>query len=462
MNKVLVVDDDPDVRQGLLEWLQEGGYDAKGVSDGIVALDELRGDQYDVVLLDLYLPRLEGMKVLDAIVEGGIPVAVIVMSAYGTIQLAVEATKKGAFDFLEKPLSRERVLVTVRNALGKRELEAQRQLLLEEVREKYRMVGQSPAMERVFYLVDRAARSDAKVLILGENGTGKELVARAIHMNSARAGNRFVAVNCAAVPAELIESELFGHCRGAFTGAYTDTPGKFRVASGGTLFLDEIGDMTLHLQSKLLRALEDGEIYPVGSAQPVAVDVRFIAATNQDLEEKVRQGTFREDLYYRLNVIRIELPPLRERKEDIPILVDHFMRQICEANKVPLKTMTPSALSLLLSHSWPGNVRELRNVIEKLIVLYPEELHFDLHHVAEALRGYGNRAEVPPRSLKEAREEFEKRFIEQRLVANNWRIQETAKQLGIERTQLWKKMKRYGLGRKKGLPQRQESGSRAG
>jgi two-component system nitrogen regulation response regulator NtrX len=448
MSKVLIVDDDPEVREGLREWLREAGYEVGEASDGKLALDELRANHYDAMLLDLYLPRIGGMQVLDTIVEESIPVAVIVMSAYGTIQLAVEATKKGAYDFLEKPLARDRVLITVRNALGKRRLETQRQHLLEEVREKYRMVGQSEAMERVYRLVDRAASSDAKVLIVGENGTGKELVARAIHMNSHRAGGRFVAVNCAAVPETLIESELFGHRRGAFTDAYTDAPGKFKLASGGTLFLDEIGDMSLRMQSKLLRVLEEQEVYPVGSERPVPVDVRVIAATNKDLEEMIHRKEFREDLYYRLNVIRIDLPPLRERKEDIHLLADYFMRLICEANKVPIKTFAPSAMSFLVSYSWPGNVRELRNVVEKLVVLHPEETRFDLQHVAEALRGSDSSPEPKTQSLRQAREEFEKRFIEERLIANNWRIQQTAKELGIERTQLWKKMKRYGLIRK--------------
>jgi len=445
LSRILIVEDDESVREELCHYLTDAGYDVIEASDGKRALDLLESELLDLVLLDLRLPRVDGMQVLDEIVQKHMPLPVIMISAHGTIQLAVEATKKGAFDFLEKPLKSDRVLITVRNALGQKQLEIEKRTLLEEVRQKYQMVGQSDVMQKVFRLVDRAARSEAKVLVVGENGTGKELVARAIHMNSPRAASRFVAVNCAAVPETLIESELFGHRRGAFTDAISDSPGKFKLASGGTLFLDEIGDMSLRMQSKLLRALEEGEIYPVGSEEPVKIDVRVIAATNKDLEQLIDSGEFRQDLYYRLNVLKIELPPLRERREDIPLLVEHFVSQMSESNGIEPKSFTPAALGYLMGYPWPGNVRQLRNVVEKLMVLYPDVQRFDLDHVVEAVEGLGTQPEPQPRSLREAREAFEKRFIEERLAANDWKILQTAKELGIERTHLWKKMKRYGI-----------------
>jgi len=448
VSTILVVDDDIGICEVLGETLRSDGYDVITAVDGKMAIDILKRDSIDLAMIDVRLPRVDGMALLDWILKNRLPVQVVMISAHGTVGLAVEATRKGAFDFLEKPLQMDRVAITVRNALGQRQLEQEKRALFDELRERYHMVGSSKVMREVFRMVDRAAKTDTKVLITGESGTGKELVARAIHVNSARASRRFLAMNCASLPDQLIENELFGHRKGSFTHATADQKGKFELANGGTLFLDEIGDMSLNVQAKLLRALEEGEITPIGAEKPTPVDVRIIAATNRDLKTMVEQGMFREDLYYRLNVLHIEVPPLRERREDIPILFDYYVETFCETNKFPRKSFSPQAMGYLMAYSWPGNVRELRNVAEKLVVLYPDVHRFELHHVLECMGGTSTVVQdlsSTSRSLREARQAFEKRFIEQRLMANQWRIVQTAKELGIQRSHLWKKMKQYGI-----------------
>lgn len=443
--KVLIVDDDPYVRESLRDILEFSGYATVEAGDGKTALDLLTPPSVDLMLLDLELPRVSGMDVLRQVVAEYPGLPVIIISGKGTIRTAVEATKIGAYDFLEKPVDAQRTLLTVRNALEKAVLQRQRDRLLDEARQRYRMVGSSPAMQRIYQFIDKAAAVQSKVLIVGESGTGKELIARAIHHNSARAAGPFVAVNCAAIPEELIESELFGHERGAYTGARGAHRGKFEQAHGGTLFLDEIGDMSLMTQAKTLRALAESQVERIGGTRPISVDVRVIAATNKDLEEEMAKGNFREDLYYRLNVVAITVPPLRERRADIPSLVEHFVDLYCEENELPIKKLDRHAQTVLLEHPWPGNIRQLRNVVERLMVLSDEEI-ITVREVAEALnRPQAAAAPALHPSLREAREQFERDFILTTLIASDWKIQETAATLGIDRSHLWKKMRHYGI-----------------
>jgi len=441
---ILIVEDRVDHRQSLVDVLSPEGYRTVEAGDGVEAIRKIRQQPLHLVLLDLKLPRMDGMEVLQWIRKHRPNLPVVIISAHGTISAAVEAIKMGAYDFLEKPLRAERVLITVQNALRHSQLSEERDRLVEDFRARYRMVGNSPPMREVYSLIEKAAQSESKVLIVGESGTGKELIARAIHHNSARAAGPFVPVNCAAIPEGLIESELFGYKKGAFTGAHTNKPGQFILADKGTVFLDEIGDMSLIIQSKVLRILEEKRVLPVGASEPVEVDVRVIAATNKDLEQEIKEGRFREDLYYRLNVLTINVPPLRERKGDIPALVKHFLELFCQENKCPLKRLEPSAMTLLLDYHWPGNVRELRNLVEKLVVTTPKEV-IDEGAVRKALTRPGRLLKPRKCSFREAREEFERQHILQALIANNWRITQTARHLGIQRTYLWKLMQKYGI-----------------
>jgi len=444
---ILIVDDDRFVRQSLREILSDNGYIIEEAADGKTALDMLARRATDLILLDLDLPRINGMEVLRKTAAEFPEVGVVIISGKGTIQLAVEATRLGAYDFLEKPLEAQRTLLTVRNAVEKMYLLRQRNRMVAEAREKYKMVGSAPAMQEIFDLVDKAAASQSKVLITGENGTGKEMIARAIHHNSPRASAPFIAVNCAAIPENLIESELFGHQKGAFTGAFTSRRGKFELANGGTLFLDEISDTSLMMQAKILRVLEDGMIERVGAEKSIPVEVRIIAATNKDLEHEIQQGNFREDLYYRLNVITIELPPLRQRREDIPLLVNFFMKKFCREKRIPVKKFDRGAMIILIEHDWSGNVRELRNVIERLMVLSEGET-ISASETRHAIKKNITHFENPHiKTLAEARDGFERDFILKTLIANDWKIQETATILGIDRSHLWKKMKRYHIER---------------
>jgi two-component system nitrogen regulation response regulator NtrX len=366
---ILIVDDDLYVRESLREILNDNGYTIEEAADGKTALDMLAQRPFDLMLLDLDLPRVNGMEVLRKTTAEFPGIGVVIISGKGTIQLAIEATKLGAYDFLEKPLEAQRTLLTVRNAMEKLFLVRQRNRLVEEARERYKMVGTSPAMQQIYRLIDRAAASQSKVLIVGENGTGKELIARAIHYNSSRASEPFVAVNCAAIPEHLIESELFGHQKGAFTGAFTSHRGKFEQANRGTLFLDEVSDTSLMMQAKVLRVLEENVIDRVGGERSIPIDVQVIAATNGQLEKEIKEGNFREDLYYRLNVITIEVPPLRKRKEDIPLLVEFFLKNLREEKCLESKKLERGAMTVLIEHDWRGNVRELRNMIERMVVL---------------------------------------------------------------------------------------------
>ncbi|MFQ5605769.1 MAG: sigma-54-dependent transcriptional regulator [bacterium] len=444
-DKILVVDDDLALGEILSDILAETGAEINFVTNGPSALETVEQSHFDLVLLDLLLPGINGMDVLKRLTKLFPETVVVIMSGHGTIAKAVEATKLGAYDFLEKPLEKERVLLTVRNALEKKKLTRTTSILLAEAKSRYRMVGVSAAMQSIFSLIDKVAPSNITVLITGETGTGKELIARAIHLNSLRASEHFVQVNCAAIPDELIESELFGHLKGSFTGAVSDRSGKFQQADKGSLFLDEVGDLSVRAQAKVLRAIETGEIARVGSQKTEFVDVRLIAATNRDLQEMVKQNAFREDLFHRLNVIPIFVSPLRERLDDIPPLIEYFMTAFCQQNNVPPKTILPDAEGLLMAYSWPGNVRELKNFVDKLMLLTENQeissclaSHLlNLQTLSEELRD--------ERTLHKAKGSFERQYVQSTLQQNNWNITLTAKQLDISRSQLYRIMEKHGI-----------------
>src|SRR6266851_8147196 len=368
---ILVVDDEAGVRSSLAAILGDEGYAVEAVQSGEAALTALESRRFDLLLLDVWLPKMDGLETLSRVRTLDPEVPVVVISGHGSIETAVKAVRMGAQDFVEKPLSLEKTLVVVRNALRQRKLEAENRALKEQVEHRWVMVGESPVLHALRSDIAQAAPSNGRVMIFGENGTGKELVARNIHLQRLRASGPFVEVNCAAIPEELIESELFGHTRGAFTGALSAKKGKFELADGGTLFLDEVGDMTLKTQAKVLRVLQEQKVEPVGGTATITVDVRVIAATNKNLEEEIRKGTFREDLFFRLNVIPFQVAPLRERREDVPLLARHFIAEIAAEYGRRPKELTREVLDLLVAQPWPGNVRELRNVIERLVIMTP-------------------------------------------------------------------------------------------
>ena len=447
---ILIVDDDPKVRRMLSELLEDEGYRALEAATGIDGLKTVEKTHVDAVVLDLVLPDMDGMDLLRQFKVQFPEIPILILSGHGTIKRAVEATKLGAFDFLEKTMELSRILITIRNALKQSQLERERLMLLEQTMQQYQIVGTSSAMKSIFKTIERVAPTDARVLIIGESGTGKELIARAIHLRSPRAGNPFLPVNCAAIPEELAEAELFGHERGAFTGAVEKRIGKFEAASGGTLFLDEIEEMSPRLQAKLLRVIEDGMIFRIGGRKAIRVDVRLIAASNQDLYRAVENGRFREDLYYRLNVIQIDIPPLRERKDDIPVLVDHFLSYFQKEKKWAPVEIHPGAMEVLLSYPWPGNVRELRNVIEKLCILYPGQV-ITGELLQQVLADLGSRG-IPQQALKsrtlaEVRAEAERDAILKKLMATDWDYERTARELGISRATLFNKLREYHITR---------------
>ncbi len=449
---ILVVDDEAGVRTSLTGILGDEGYLVDAVESGEACLIALEGRRYDLLLLDVWLPKMDGIETLTRVRALDSDVPVVVMSGHGSIETAVKAVREGAQDFVEKPLSLEKTLLVVKNALRQRRLETENRALKRQVEHRWVMVGESAGIRELRGQIAQAAPSNGRVLIFGENGTGKELVARNIHHLSLRAQGPFVEVNCAAIPEELIESELFGHTRGAFTGALTAKKGKFEVADGGTLFLDEVGDMTLKTQAKVLRVLQEQKIEPVGGTASVTVDVRVIAATNKHLDEEIRKGAFREDLYFRLNVIPFEVPPLRERREDIPPLARHFIAEFSEEYGKRAKELAPEALDLLTALPWPGNVRELRNIIERLVIMTPGDL-IEARHLPAPLvgalvpAGDGASAAVLSDfpSLAEAREDFEKRYIRKKYQECGGNMSRTAEALQVERSNLYRKMKGYGL-----------------
>ena len=369
MAKILVIDDERAIRNTLKEILEMESHEVETAENGRIALDKAKQQQYDIIFSDIKMPEMDGMELLTALREAEIDCPVVMISGHGTIETAVECIKKGAFDFIIKPIDLNRLLITTKNALEKKTLQRSAKVLTKKVSSKYQMIGKSPAIEHVRELINKVAPTDARVLITGENGTGKEVVARLIHAQSNRSAAALVEVNCAAIPSELIESELFGHVKGSFTGAIKDKAGKFEQADGGTLFLDEVGDMSLSAQAKVLRALQENEVTRVGGDKAIKVNVRVLAATNKDLKKEIEAGNFREDLFHRLSVIPIHVPALRDRKEDIPLLVEHFCALICSEQCIAPKTFDQSAMEALQKRDWTGNIRELRNVVERLIIL---------------------------------------------------------------------------------------------
>ena len=447
MPSILIVDDEPGVRSSLSGVLRDEGFDVEAAASGEECLERAARSAFDVVVLDVWLPGIDGLVTLQRLRERKVDAQVVMISGHGNIESAVRAIKMGAFDFVEKPLSLEKTVLVVRNAMRQRDLEAENRVLRARVDRQHVMVGESFAMRQLRDQVEMAAPTNGRVLIYGENGTGKELVARTVHQLSRRRNSPFVEVNCAAIPEELIESELFGHMKGAFTGAVAEKPGRFEQANTGTIFLDEIGDMSLKTQAKVLRVLQEQVMERVGGTQSIRVDVRVLAATNKELAAEIREGRFREDLYFRLNVIPIFVPPLRERQDDIPLLADHFMALMAAEYGRRPKRMASEAVARLQHYAWPGNVRELRNVIERLMIMVPgdtitaQDLAFLGHD--------GMRQPTMPEGdslpLADARERFERDYILQALAAQHGNISRTAEVLGVERSNLYKKMKAFGI-----------------
>jgi two-component system nitrogen regulation response regulator NtrX len=442
---ILIVDDEPAIQSSLKGVLEDEGYRVSAVGSGEEALARVAEEAPDLVFLDIWMSNLDGLETLARIKRLRGDTTVVMISGHGTIDTAVRATKLGAYDFIEKPLSLEKTLVVTARALDHARLERENAQLRERLDREWDIVGDSPAIQVLRQQIATAAPTTGRVLIHGENGCGKQLVARAIHQLSTRAGQPFVEVNCAAIPEELIESELFGHEKGAFTGAIARRKGKFETANGGTLFLDEIGDMSLKTQAKVLRALEEQAFERVGGRDTIRVDVRVIAASNQDLPDLIAQGRFRDDLYYRLNVIPIEVPPLRERRNDIPLLIQHFVRRYARENSKRIKTVSVEALAYFLQYDWPGNVRELRNMVERLVIMAPgdvigpDDLPAPLRPKDLGVEGSRER------TLREAREAFERAYILGELRANDWNMTRTADKLGIERSHLYRKIRAYGI-----------------
>lgn len=446
--RVLVVDDEENIRKSLRMILEYEGYAVVEASSGEEALDLLAVQEMpDLILLDIMLPGRDGLGVLQELRRRPYAPDVIMISGQATVKTAVEATKLGAFDFMEKPLSRDQVLLRIRNALAQNKLRREFQDLKRKTEKRYEIIGGHPLVQALWGEVRKIAPTNASVLIFGESGTGKELIARAVHGLSLRAKEPFVQVNCAAIPEELIESELFGHEKGAFTGATERKTGKFEQADGGTIFLDEVGDMSLRTQSKVLRVLEEGEVQKVGSSRTIKVDVRVIAATNKDLREEIRAGRFREDLFFRLNVVPLVSPPLRERKEDIPALVAYFCRLYADENNAKPKRFAEDALAALARHAWKGNVRELRNLVERLIIMTDGEV-IRRKDLPEAVSG--ERTVLVPdakavKTLREFRDLAEKEFLLAKLEANGWNVSQTSREIDTPRSNLYKKLEQYGI-----------------
>jgi len=461
-HEILIIDDESAIRSSLEGALKDEGYRVRLASSGAEGISAVRAARPEVVLLDIWMPGQDGLTTLQLLKQEDPDLLVIMMTGHGTIETAVRATKLGAFDFIEKPLSLEKLLLVLQNAIGMRKLSLENEALRKQITRAKVMVGQSVAITQIMERIQLVAPSTGSVLITGENGTGKELVAHHIHAMSQRFARPMVEVNCAAIPEDLIESELFGHEKGAFTGALQTRRGKFDLADGGTLFLDEIGDMSLRTQAKLLRILQEQKFERVGGTQTIQVDVRVIAATNKDLKSMIVAGTFREDLFYRLNVVRFNLPPLRERVDDIALLFQHFMRELASLNGKRERLLTEDGLAALQNYRWPGNVRELHNLVERLVILTPStadgssvtgavlfnHLHDDsgTSLVTPTESGLGSFAlGTESRDLKAARLEFEKEFILRTLRENNWNVSKAAGVLGLERTYLHRKMKSFGI-----------------
>ena len=449
MHSILIVDDEAGIRQSLKGALEDEGYKASTAESGETCLELLKKRPFDVVLLDIWLPGMDGLEALEKIKQHEDAPEVIMISGHGTIETAVRATKLGAFDFLEKPLSLEKMLILVKNAVEARKLESENRDLKKQVQSKSVIAGDSVPMKALRQQIGLMAPTNGRVLIYGESGTGKELVALAIHAQSLRKDALFVEVNCAAIPEDRIESELFGHRKGAFPGAGEDKEGKFHKADGGTLFLDEVGDMSLKTQSKVLRTLEEQRFTPVGGDEPVTVDARVIASTNKDLEEEISKGNFREDLFYRLNVIPFYVPPLRERTEDVPQLARYFLKEFAATYSRRSREITDDAIETLMRYAWPGNVRELRNVIERIVIMNPTVTKLDRKHLPPLVyRDPARRDRTLGgdfSTLHQARAAYERDFILKKLDENHGNVTRTAEVLGLERSHLYRKMKTLGI-----------------
>lgn len=450
MNKILIIDDEKAIRNTLREILEYESYQVDEASNGEEGLAKMDEEEYAAVLCDIKMPKMDGIQVLTKVREMDDDTPFIMVSGNGTIETAVEATKKGAFDFISKPPDLNRLLITLRNAIDKKSLTVETKVLRRKVTKTREIIGESPAIQNILETIDKVAPTDARVLITGENGTGKELVARWIHEKSNRAKNQLVEVNCAAIPSELIESELFGHEKGAFTSAIKQRIGKFEQAHGGTLFLDEVGDMSLAAQAKVLRALQENKITRVGGDKDIEVDVRVIAATNKNLLQEIEKGNFRMDLYHRLSVILINVPSLNDRKDDIPVLAERFIKEICEDNGIPRKSFMPQALDELKKLDYYGNIRELRNVVERLVILGQQRITVeDVQKFASPLSAREEEKSIFERfnTLQEFKEYVERIFIEEKLKKNNWNVAKTALEIDIQRSHLYNKIDKYTLKR---------------
>ncbi|MCP4750888.1 MAG: sigma-54-dependent Fis family transcriptional regulator [Proteobacteria bacterium] len=451
VGKILIVDDETSILSTLSDILEDEGFKtevAESAEEGMNKLEKGDENTFQAVLLDIWMPGIDGIELLDWIKQQYPKLPVIMMSGHGTIETAVKATKKGAYDFIEKPLSLDAVLITLNHALKESALERENEELKRKQAPQYvEIIGKSLAIKAVLEQTSMAAPTDSWVLINGENGTGKELVARQIHFQSTRKSKPFIELNCAAIPEEMIESELFGHEKGAFPGAINRKIGKFDQANGGTLFLDEIGDMSLKTQSKILRVLQEQRFERVGGTEMFEVDIRIIAASNKNLQEEIAAGNFREDLFYRLNVIPIDIPPLKDRKEDIPILIDYFLKQFSADQQYPKKRIGKEALNSMVAYHWPGNVRELKNIVERIVIMVKDTV-IGLKHVPPAIRMANEellQVNEFPSSFKEAREAFEKQFVQSMLKKNRWNITKTAGMIQVERSNLHRKIKQLGI-----------------
>jgi two-component system nitrogen regulation response regulator NtrX len=444
---VLIVDDEKGVQSSIQGILEDVGFDAQAVSSAEEAMEILEQKDFPVVLLDVWLPGMDGLQALAQMRRISPDSVVIMISGHGSVETAVRATKLGAFDFVEKPLSLEKTILVVKNALHQYQLQEENRLLREQVEQKYVMIGDSVPMQALRQQIAFAAPTNGRVLICGENGTGKELVAHLLHLQSPRRDSAFIEMNCAAIPEELIESELFGHVKGSFTGASEDKEGKFAQADSGTLFLDEVGDMSSKTQAKVLRVLEEQRFTPVGGNASVKVDVRVIASTNKNLEREIELGNFREDLYYRLNVLPFQLPPLRERKEDISVLTAYFLDDFARKYGRKPPTLTRKAVEILESYSWPGNVRELRNIMERIVIMTPQT-RIDLYNLPEPILQRTLLAQTEQdqeNSLQGARDRFEREFILQKLMEHKGNVARAAQALRIERSNLYRKLRQLGI-----------------
>jgi DNA-binding NtrC family response regulator len=454
MERILVVDDDPEIREGVADVLRQAGYDVDEAKDGKKAIKCIETGSYDLVLTDLNLPKVDGMKVLRHVLDESPDTICIILTGFGTIKGSVEAIKMGAFDYISKPVKSDEIVIVVEKALKYRHLERENILLKQQLRKKYQFenfIGDSKPIQKVFELIEKVADTDSTVLITGESGTGKELIAKAIHYNSYRRDNPMVVINCGAIPEELLESELFGHEKGAFTGAHKMRVGRFELANGGTIFLDEIGDMSPNLQVKLLRVLQEQKFERVGGMRTLEIDVRIIAATNKNLINAVNRGSFRQDLYYRLNVIPIKVPPLRHRKSDIPLLIDFFFKRIDPRKRNGINEFSSKAEDALVAYDWPGNVRELENMVERMSILASGD-KIELEDVPDSIKGKGAKIEsievtIPKDGIvfDQAVEEYEKKLILEALNETNWVKTKAAKLLNINRTTLIEKMKKKKL-----------------